>query len=88
MATKKLEKKKRQSSYHLFKGVPIPPKPAPRAKYPFARMKVGDSFSFPVSEWDSMAHALYNFRDRNNKAAWKFERRKIGGGKGRIWRVK
>jgi hypothetical protein len=62
-------------------GVPIPAK---SIKYPFAKMKPGDSFTAPMSLDASLRSAASQYGKRN---AMTFITR-IVGGRVRVWRTK
>lgn len=71
-------------------GVPLPGRPAPyttrRAKYPFARMKIGDSFETPKP---GVSSAVKKYRDRMAELGEvvAFLVRKQKNGRYRCWRV-
>lgn len=84
--------------YEIEQGVPMPAATTDRfyAQYPFAKMKVGDSFLYTVSEKEAeqlqarkrtvtrAAFAAHQHGKRHNK---KFVTRKQNATQYRIWRV-
>jgi uncharacterized protein (DUF2249 family) len=69
--------------YEIEKGIPMPKSSEYEAKYPFAKMEVGDSFRVEERR-ESVASAARSYGCRIGK---KFSVRKEEGGM-RIWRVK
>lgn len=78
--------------FKISKGIPIPPiESTPhmygnvRRKYPFAEMKVGDSFEVKIAS-HNLSAAARSFARRNN-LHWKFTVRQFMF-YSRIWRIK
>lgn len=75
------------SEYKIESNVPLDVRPKhPSAKYPFAAMKVDDSFTVPVSQ-TTVRTAAKQFADRQTPP-WKFTVRKVSDNELRVWRVK
>lgn len=72
------------NSFAIDKNVPMPaPKRGRRSKYPFAQMRVGDSFSFDLKLRNTVSAAASAYASNNGvKFAMRSE-----GGNARIWRV-
>ena len=73
--------------FKIDKKIPLPSLRKPTTHYPFAKMKVGDSFFVPVKKPVDASRArcaAIQYGKRNNI---KFATRKVTGGI-RIWRVK
>lgn len=62
--------------YIVEKGVQIPS----RAKYPFGKMEVGDSFEFPFAERNKIRHAMNKYAKEHGTAKFEIHNN-------RIWRV-
>ena len=69
-------------TYKVEKGVSIPRRPN---KYPFRDMKVGDSFAFPIAEYNLVSGSASS-QMRRYGTQWAV--RKYPDGTARIWRVK
>jgi hypothetical protein len=79
-------------------GIPIPSS-NPSTAYPFARMRVGDSFQVPLEEARSLRNAVNAFVRRNKARAisaefhgdpvevYKFTTRQTDAGMLRVWRI-
>jgi hypothetical protein len=71
-------------------GIPMPGPSANRRrirKYPFADMKVGDSFLLDNRvHRNSALSAAYKWREAGNGVGWKFATRQVSGGF-RLWRI-
>jgi len=70
-------------SYVIEKGVPIPTTATARAKYPFPKMEVGDSFLIATELQNRVAQAAFHYGKRNNV---KLTLRKVADGV-RVWRI-
>jgi hypothetical protein len=71
-------------SYTVDRAVPLPDW-APRSRYPFAKMQIGDSILFrDPDEQERVLNAAYSFARRHG---WKFVTRQTEDGM-RIWRSK
>lgn len=68
-------------SYEIEKGIKVPTKA--HSKYPFDKMKVGDSFLVPAEQQNHARVTAYAYAKRNNI---KIVVRKVDGGF-RIWRT-
>lgn len=73
------------STFQIERGVPMPAVRSSGAKYPFADMEVGDSFTAPEIERTRISGACQNKARQGDK---KFTIRKTGDGFIRVWRVK
>lgn len=74
--------KKNHKSLKVEQGVALPPAPS-NTRYPFAQLKVGDSFFAAADKADS-ACASVSYWAR--KTGFKFTSRSVDGGV-RIWRI-
>jgi hypothetical protein len=72
--------------FQIEKGVPVPEATDRKTKYPFAKMAVGDSFSFPVSDRHKITNAACAWARYTGNGA-KF-RTLTSGDVSRVWRVK
>ncbi len=74
-------------NYKIDKGLPIPPKSRAgnQCKYPWGKMKKGDSF-FAKEPYKNL-YGSANAWAKRRENGWVFEARPEKGG-GRIWRVK
>jgi len=73
-----------EKAFKIEKGVPVPPPKSGRyAKYPFAKMDIGDSFF--ASEHPTKVRPAASWW-ANRHAGFKFQTRKEGDGV-RVWRV-
>ena len=73
-------------SYRIERGVPMPKARAPRViKYPFAKMRVGDSFLIPTK--DLCRHAAHSVRGAARARGMQASVRKVAGGV-LVWRVR
>ena len=63
------------SDYKIEKDVPIP-----QGKYPFAQMKVGESFAFKEKEAATVSNTIS--REHAKNTGRRFMRRKL-----RVWRI-
>lgn len=71
--------------YKIKKGIPIPPRNTGRkSMYPFAEMRIGDSFAVMANKARSVSAASQHFGKLHKQ---KFICRRIDGGY-RCWRVK
>lgn len=71
----------------IDKNVPIPPERRKPNKYPFADMKVGDSFFAPGMRPEQIAGSIVKYRGQG----WEFTRRALtenGEAGTRVWRTK
>jgi hypothetical protein len=71
----------------MFTIVSNIPAPHNAYKYPFADMKVGDSFFAEGKKVGALNAAAYSWRRKNACAHWSFVAREVEGGT-RIWRTK
>lgn len=70
--------------FAIEKGVPVPPRDNGRtAKYPWADMRVGDSFFVPGVKTNAMAGSKAQAAKKHNA---KYSMRSVDGGV-RIWRI-
>ena len=67
-------------------NIPLP-EPTKIIRFPWSKMKVGDSFEFPYDQLNSLVSSWGYFR-KTKKPSWKFTSRKQDNGTGRVWRVK
>lgn len=76
--------------FKIESGVAIPPtRSAMATKYPFNRMKKGDSIRVPIALARRADHAARRFGKLCKPREWKFTIRKIEQGAAvRIWRIK
>lgn len=75
-------------TYAIEKGIPAPDMRSVRkklAKYPFAKMKVGDSFFVPEGKLTRISTSMAYFHNHNKPK--RVTARTIEGGV-RIWRIK
>ena len=75
-------------TYAIEKNIPTPELRFPRkktAKYPFAKMKVGDSFFVPEGKLNRISTSMAYFHNHNKPK--RVTARTIEGGV-RIWRIK
>ena len=75
-------------TYVIEKGIPTPELRAlavRRTKYPFAKMKIGDSFFVPNGKVNTISVSVATFH-KNNKPK-RFTCRTVEGGI-RVWRIK
>jgi hypothetical protein len=80
-----IPKRGKAYSYEVEDDVPPPPPPRQASRrYPFTTMKVGQSFSFLIGDWNKIMTAAGYMRRRHGM---KFVSRKISDTKGRIWRM-
>jgi hypothetical protein len=87
MAKANLKLIQNESAYTIEKGIPLPPSangPGRVGKYPFAQMRVGDSFVCDKPQTNLGATLAYSAK----KLGIKFATRKIDAGTTRIWRTK
>jgi hypothetical protein len=75
-----------RSAYQIEAGVPVPAPMRHYTQYPFAEMKVGDSFMAPLRLLKSISSASVNWRKRTSCKA-KFTARKISDKQCRCWRI-
>ena len=75
----------REYAYEIDKGIPIPP-PASRrrCKYPFAVMKVGDSFFVPGGKRSTIRSAVHTRRKAHPNERWVVRTKDNGV---RVWRA-
>ncbi len=69
-------------TYPISPNIPIPNKRIRPSKYPFAMLKIGDSFEFNKDEIKRVGSAASSFGKKHNK---RFLVRRMGD-KGRCWR--
>jgi len=84
-----------ETPYRIERNVPMPikiernvPMPAPRGRYPFKLLAIGDSFSIPIAEADRAVGASYIGRQAGDTQARRFTHRqdKVTGTV-RFWRI-
>lgn len=68
----------------IDKGIPMP---TGRVKYPFAQMKVGDSFAFPIRNRSSVAMSAINYALKHDGTKFTVSAKR-GATEGRCWRIK
>ncbi|MGL6289923.1 MAG: hypothetical protein ACRC2H_04470 [Silanimonas sp.] len=75
--------------FNIESGVPLPKRGTVnrKRKYPFADMKVGDSFKFPKADLSRVGAAARSFRKLGHKD-WKFSIRNISHDQSGLWRVR
>lgn len=71
--------------FKIEKNIPIG-NVSKQNKYPFAKMSVGDSFSFPKKLSSNISSAACTFVKTPGRQGWKFKT-KTASAKGRCWRV-
>jgi hypothetical protein len=69
---------------NIEQGVPIPPSHSSMVRYPFAEMKVGESFTLPKGQQRKLRVAASHFKGRN--PGWDYVTR-IEGDQVRLWRI-
>ena len=72
------------SDYKIEKKVPVPEYRTKRAKWPFRKMEIGDSFELPDHEVKNARSSAYQLALRTNM---KFIIRKMQDGTFRCWRI-
>lgn len=72
--------------FKIDKGVPMPGKRHNMTQYPFAEMKVGDSFVIPYGKRQGCMASAHTWGERQDPAI-DFASRTIDGNKVRVWRV-
>lgn len=70
------------SEFKVQKGVKMP---APRVKYPWRQMKVGDSFAAPIRSHQSVRTAA---SQTGKRLGTRYAVRKVNAKSVRVWRVK
>jgi hypothetical protein len=73
------------ATFTIDKDVPRPRPYTSRGRYPFAQMKVGDSFRFAKDGRARVSNAAIQFV-RRHEPTWKFSVRLFEGGY-RCWRI-
>lgn len=76
----------KQSDYELDSGIPVP-KVVAQARYPFGKMKPGDSFVIKEEDRVRVSVAASQYA-RRSPLKIKFATRKMEDGTVRIWRTK
>ena len=73
-------------SISIESNVPIPANATCRQRthYPWAKMKVGDSFQFPITKRHSVSSSASYFASKNPGFHWRIA---AGEEYGRVWRV-
>ena len=73
--------------YKVISGIPIPPPRNEPNRYPLARMKVGQSFGFPIKEEGPVRNAIarYRLKAKSTQFTIRFDRGKKD--RRRIWRI-
>ena len=72
--------------YNIENDVPVPPYTEKSSQYPFAEMKVGDSFTSDIAKRFTLSSSATYFV-KTKQPEWKFSIRTTGD-LVRIWRVK
>ena len=74
--------------YKLTSGIPIPPPRTQPHRYPLKRMKVGQSFGFPIKEEGPVRNAIQRFRATAKSITFtiRFDKSRKKDRR-RIWRV-
>jgi hypothetical protein len=73
--------------YKLTAGIPIPPPRNQPNRYPFKRMKVGDSFGFPTKEEGPVRNAIARYRTGAKSATFTIRFDRDSKERRRVWRV-
>jgi hypothetical protein len=78
--------------YKVESQVPMPRKVMDRCRFPFDKMKIGDSFFIPKKDQDPTKarisiYAASNSFNKNHKTDYKMSSRIVEGGL-RVWRIK
>lgn len=87
----KKQQPKKEIRFRIESGIPVAPRMGGgsrgASKYPFARMKVGQSFGFPIALIRRIDGAARKWREVH-QPKWLFVSRRLANGKARIWRTK
>lgn len=76
-----------RESFCVEPNVPIPPQRGGRPKYPWKRMKVGESFLVPGQDKERVMNSLTSCRrSAQRTTGWRFTLRSTAYGV-RVWRV-
>jgi hypothetical protein len=73
--------------YKLTSGIPIPPPRTQPNRYPLKRMKIGQSFGFPIKEEGPVRNAIQRFRATAKSITFTIRFDKNRKDRRRIWRV-
>lgn len=78
--------------YRITSGIPIPTPRFFPDRYPFKRMKVGQSFGFPADEEPRVRNAISSYREKAKSVTFtiRFEEDRKGRrntNRRRIWRI-
>ena len=71
--------------FKIDNDIPVPRKTTVEHKYPFAQMKVGDSFAYPSVLRKRVDAAAFGWCKR--RSGWRFTARRINDKQHRIWRI-
>ncbi len=74
-------------AFEIESGIAVPPKPVRGGKYPFDKMKVGDSFVVEMAPLKSWASLFATITSVQKKLNIQLTTRLIEPGKRRIWRT-
>lgn len=78
-----------ETIYKIERGIKPPIKRVHKTrKYPFAEMKVGDSFVVPIESRQNLCVSSISYSKNHQSGKWKFSIRKISEVEVRCWRVK
>jgi hypothetical protein len=73
--------------YKLTAGIPIPPPRNQPNRYPLKRMKIGDSFGFPVKEEGPVRNAIARYRVGAKSVTFTIRFDRDSKERRRVWRV-
>jgi hypothetical protein len=73
--------------YKLTDGIPIPPPRNQPNRYPLKRMKIGQSFGFPIKEEGPVRNAIARYRTGAKSTTFTIRFDKDRKDRRRIWRV-
>lgn len=73
--------------YRITSGIPIPPPQFQPNRFPLARMKIGQSFGFPLKEEGPVRNAIARYREKAKSVRFtvRFDRERKD--RRRIWRI-
>ena len=72
-----------ENDFQVEKGIPLP-STTPPVKFPFDRMEVGESFTFPYDLATRVSANAHNYAKKNGG---RFTIRKVSDTEGRCWRA-
>ena len=73
--------------YRLTAGIPIPPPRNEPNRYPLKRMKIGQSFGFPIKEEGPVRNAIARYRQTAKSITFTIRFDRDRKDRRRIWRV-